>query len=315
LLVLLLVAWSRTGLARVAAVEIEPRVEAALDARAVRRLIQLELSEVVVPPRPGELETELFVRVLSGAEGQFRVELWERGEQHGARLVSGAESTPSVAARRVALAAAELARGLRHKRRLLSLATERARRRAEREERLRLSRTLDGPVAFRAGGEWVWGRNVWLLGPTLDGELSVLGRLRMDVGAAWTFGLLTPGSTGVESLTLRMGPARRFVLGTHTDLDLGLRAEAALLTFQGVRGVDQMHGERQSWSVRVLGVARFERRLSRGLRLELGVLGGAALRRVPVTLADGRGLRLGGGLVGAELGLVLTPETRAAVAR
>jgi hypothetical protein len=305
----LLLGWSAQALARAVAIEIEPRVEAALDARAARRLIQLELSEVVVPPRAGDAEAELFVRVLPGAGGQLRVELWERGEQHGARLVSGVQSTPSVAARRVALAAAELARGLKQKRRLLAVATERARLRAEREARLRASRTLDGPVALRVGGEGVWGRHLWLAGPTLDGELGVLGRLRLDVGAAWTFGRLTPRGTDVEALAFRVGPARRFVLGSHTDLDLGVRGEAHLLTFHGVHGVDQMRGERQTWSVRLLGAARLERRLSRGVRLELGALGGAALRRVPVTLADGRALRLGGGLLGAELALVLTPYT------
>jgi hypothetical protein len=294
----------------VAAIEIEPRIEAALDARAVRRLIQLELSDVVVPPRAGEPDAQLFVRVLSSAEGQLRVELWERSEQHGARLVSGVQNAPSVAARRVALAAAELARGLRQKRRLQATQAERMRRRARKEEQLRLSRTLDGPAALRAGGEWVWSRNLWLAGPTLDGEANLFGRLRLDVGASWTFGTLTPGRTNVEALALRAGPARRLVLGTHTDLDLGLRAEAAMLTFHGVRGVDQMRGERQSWSARTLACVRFERRLGRGVRLELGALGGVTLRRVPVTFADGRSQRIGGGLVGAELGLVLTPETQ-----
>jgi hypothetical protein len=264
----------------------------------------------VVPPRAGEPEAQLFVRVLSSAEGQLRVELWERGEQHGARLVSGVQNAPSVAARRVALAAAELARGLRQKRRLQAVEVERKRRRIAREERLARSRTLDGPAALRTGGEWVWGRNLWLAGPTLDGEANLFGRLRLDLGASWTFGRLTPGRTNVEALALRAGPARRFVLGTHTDLDVGARAEAALLTFHGVRGVDGMREEQQSWSARTLAVVRFERRLGRSVRLELGALGGFSLRRVPVTLADGRSLRIGGGLVGAELGLVLTPETR-----
>jgi hypothetical protein len=295
--------------ARVAAIEIELGIEAVIDARAVRRLIQLELSDVVVPPRAGEPEAQLFVRVLSSAEGQLRVELWERGEQHGARLVSGVQNAPSVAARRVALAAAELARGLRQKRRLQAVEVERTRRRIAREERLAQSRTLDGPVALRAGGEWVWGRNLWLAGPTLDGEANLFGRLRLDLGASWTFGRLTPGRTNVEAMSLRAGPARRFALGTHTDLDVGARAEAALLTFHGVRGVDGMREEEQSWSARTLAVVRFERRLGRSARLELGALGGLSLRRVPVTLADGRSLRIGGGLVGAELGLVLTPET------
>jgi hypothetical protein len=158
----------------------------------------------------------------------------------------------------------------------------------------------------------VWGRNLWLAGPTLDGEAHLFGRLRVDVGGAWAFGRLTPGRTGVESFALRAGPARRFALGAHLDLDLGVRAEAALLTFHGVHAVDQLQGERQSWSARLLGAARLERRLTRGLRLEFGVIGGAALRRVPVTLADGRSVRLGGALVGGELGLVFTPETQSA---
>jgi hypothetical protein len=292
----------------VSAVEIEPRVEASLDARAVRRLIQIELSEVPVPPPAGESEAALFVRVLSAGNGRVRVELWERGELHGERLVSGGSASASVVSRRVALVAAELARGLMNKRRAQAALAERNRRRALREAKLRATRTLDGPRALRVGGEWTLVRHLWLAGPTLDAELHAFGALRIDAGAAWTFGVVTPGRTGAESVALRAGIGRRFVLGSTMDLDFGARAEAALLAFHGLESVDDLRGERTSWSARALLSARLERRLTRSLRLELGALGGAALRRVPLVLADGSALRLGGALFGAELGFVFTPE-------
>lgn len=310
----LIVFFPLAATARVAAIELEPRVEAVLDARAVRRLIQLELSEVQVPPPVGQSEAALFVRVLSAGEGQLRVELWERGEQHGTRFVSGTRGSPSVIARRVALVAAELARGLMNKRLAEATRAERAARRAAREERLRATRTLDGPQAVRPGVEGTLIEHLWLAGPTLDVQVHAFGRLRIDAGAAWSFGLLTPGRTTVEALSVRAGPSRRFVLGSSTDLDIGLRAEAALLSFQGVASVDGLPGERASYWARAMLALRFERRLSRELRLDIGLLGGYTLRRVPLVLADGRALRLGGGVVGAELGIVMTPPSARAAA-
>jgi len=307
----LIVLFPLSAVARVAAVELDPRVEATLDARAVRRLIQLELSEVQVPPPPGESEAALFVRVLSAGEGQLRVELWERGEQHGVRVVSGARGSPSVIARRVALVAAELARGLMNKRRAEALQAERTARRAAREERLRRTRTLDGPQAVRPGIEGTLIEHLWLAGPTVDVQVHAFGRLRIDAGAGWTFGLLTPGRTTVDALSLRAGPAYRFVLGSKSDLDVALRAEAALLSFQGVKSVDGLTGERASYWARAMLAVRYEHRLTRELRLDVGLLGGYTLRRVPLVLADGRALRLGGGVLGAELGIVMTPPASA----
>jgi len=303
----LIVLFPLSAVARPAAIELEPRVEAVVDARAVRRLIQLELSEVQVPPPVGESEAALFVRVLSAGEGQLRVELWERGDQHGVRFVSASRGSPSVIARRVALVAAELARGLMNKRRLEAERAERAARRAAREERLRRTRTLDGPQAVRPGIEGTLIEHLWLAGPALDAQVHAFGRLRIDAGAGWSFGLLTPGRTTVEALTLRAGPSRRFVLGRSADLDVGLRAEAALLSFQSVKSVDGLAGERTSYWARAMLAVRFEQRLSRELRLDVGLLGGYTLRRVPLVLADGRALRLGGGVFGAELGIVMTP--------
>ena len=144
------------GLARGAAVlvEIGDSAESLLDARATRRLVQLELSEIDVPPASGNKRARapLFFRVVL-VEPDVRVELWERGEYYGARVVSGSNAAGQLGARRVALAAAELARRLQRKRQVqaerervaeLSRAAE-----AAREAR----RALDGPLALRSSLE------------------------------------------------------------------------------------------------------------------------------------------------------------------
>ena len=97
---------SREGLARgePVLVEIGDSAESILDARATRRLVQLELSEIDVPAASGNKRARapLFFRVIK-VEQDVRVELWERGEYHGARVVSGSNAAGQLGARRVAL--------------------------------------------------------------------------------------------------------------------------------------------------------------------------------------------------------------------
>src|SRR6187431_2323057 len=85
--------------------------------RATRRLVQLELSEIDVPQASANKRSRapLFFRVVL-VEPDVRVELWERGEYYGARGVSGSNAAGQLGARRVALAAAELARRLQRRR-------------------------------------------------------------------------------------------------------------------------------------------------------------------------------------------------------
>jgi hypothetical protein len=296
----------------IVAVEIGPRAEAALDARAVRRLVQLELADVNVPPEAGATDVRLFVRVLATSEaGQLRIELWELGEQHGARAVAtgpapGARGGSSLVARRVALAAAELARGLRQRRRVAAVAAERVRRRADARARLLAGRTLDGPVALRVGAHGTFAERLVLAGPVLDGELHVYRGLRLDVGAGWSFGAFD-GDRPVEAWSLRLGPMKRFVLGGALDLDLGGRADASVLAFSRVNGADGQRGQYESWWARLEAVARLQPRLARSVRLSFGVTGGTTLRRPHLELTDGSRLAAGRAFFGAELGVVLTP--------
>jgi hypothetical protein len=111
----------------------------------------------------------------------------------------------------------------------------------------------------------------------------------------------------VEAWSVRAGPARRFVLGSRADLDLGLRAEATVLSFQRVLAVDGMPGQQESWMARVEGVARFEPRLTRSVRLGVGAIFGGALRRPSLQPSTGRAIEPGRLYAGAELALVITP--------
>jgi hypothetical protein len=290
----------------VAAIEIDPRAESLIDARALRRRVQLELADVAVPPPLGQREAALFFRVLDAGSGQLRVELWERGVPYGSRVVAGATDGGPLLARRVALAAAELARELSDSRE--DEATDRVEAaRHERElELVAHRRTLDGPRALRAGAAGAWSPKLAYVGPSLTAELDVYRKSRLDLDVSAGFGA-AGRSAALETLSFGIGPARRLVLGPRWDLDLALRAAASLLEFSDARGVDRIARERQSWTAGVEARLRLEPRLSRAVRLVLGVGAGALLRRVPLELASGRQKDFEGPFLTGELGIVLTP--------
>ncbi|HYP90384.1 MAG TPA: hypothetical protein VEQ59_19565, partial [Polyangiaceae bacterium] len=118
-MLLLLAVWLGVAPARAApasvVVEIDLGAERLVDARSARRLVPLELADVALPTTSRGTPV-LFFRVLGRDAGTLRLELWERGEFHGARTLSGAGENPQLVARRVALAAAELGRRLARKR-------------------------------------------------------------------------------------------------------------------------------------------------------------------------------------------------------
>jgi hypothetical protein len=280
-----------------------------LDMRAARRLVDLEIKDVKVPPAEGREEAALFFRVLGAEQGRVRVELWERGVPHGVRLVSAADGR-SLGARRVALAAAELARLLRAARFRERRALERERALAAERERIERARTLDGPVALRSAltAESVDGGELYLVGPALALELSVKPLGRLDFGAGVRGGELDATGRIAESLEVELGFSRRFVLTSALDLDASVAARAGVLTLSGVAGVDDIAGQTQTWWSRALASVRVQPRLSRELRLDAGVLGGLVLRRVPFELDSGRREDFGGVFFGAELGVVFTPK-------
>lgn len=286
--------------------EIDPAAERLVDARSARRLVPLELADVSVPPSSAARGVPaLFFRVLGRPDGSLRIELWERGEYHGARVLSGAGENPQLFARRVALAAAELGRRLARKREA-SLARE-AQLQKSREQRLRIwrERTQEGPLALRS--EFTAGlvtSEAWLAGTRLAGEIGLHGALRLDVGAElWGAVLRSNRRAELEGVTL--GPAYRFVLGPGVDLDVGVRAAALLVQVPTATMLDGVSDQNSSWTARLDGAVRLQFRITRQLRAGFGIEYGALLR--DVSYVAGARDKLGGTWAGLSLSLVATP--------
>jgi hypothetical protein len=287
-------------------VEIDGAAERLVDPRSARRLVPLELSDVALPFTGVRGAPVLFFRVLGRNDGSLRIELWERGEYHGARVLNGAGENPQLVARRVALAAAELGRRLARKREATLARDERLGRAREKIAREQRERTQDGPVALRSelALAAVPGK-LWLFGPRLNGELTLRGPLRLDVGAELWSGSLTP-ALGSQLGGVSIGPAYRLRLGLGLDLDLGLHAAALLLSVPKARSLDGLMSDTRSWTARLTFAPRVEMRLGRQVRALVGAEAGAVLR--PVSYESDRGPeRLSGAWWGASLGLVVTP--------
>ena len=303
---------SREGLARgaPALVEIADSAESLLDARATRRLVQLELSEIDVPQARGSRRARapLFFRVVL-IERDVRVELWESGEYYGARVVLGSNAAGQLGARRVALAAAELARRLQKKRQLQA-ARERAAELARAAEAARAARrAFDGPLALRSTLEiaTIGALSATLAGPRLLGQWTFARGARVEAGFAWLAGS-APAAANSEWLELSLSPLQRVSPTETLDVDLGLTVAAAWLRLGNVRGVDDIADQNETWSARAAAVLRIEPRLSRQLRLSLGADAGLLLRPVRFESVSGSAERLHGAWLALGVGVVFTPR-------
>jgi len=277
-----------------------------LDARATRRLIALELADVNARS-PDAKRATLFFRVVQVGT-DLRVELWERGEFHGARVVSGSHASGQLVARRVALAAAELARHLQRKRQLQA---ERERVQAAAQERAREAearRTLNGPLALRPTLEAasIGAFSSVLAGPRLLGQWSFSNRGRVDGGFAWLAGD-APGSARNEWFEWSLAPSARLPLSEVLDLDLGAELAAAWVRLARVRGVDRILDEHETWSARGAGLIRLEPRVTRHFRLSFGAEAGLVLRQIPFQPLAGGTARMQGAWLSLDLGFVFTP--------
>jgi hypothetical protein len=287
-------------------VEIDGAAERLVDARSTRRLVPLEVSDVALPQADGARgRSVLFFRVL-GREGGLRVELWERGEFHGARTLSGAGENPQLVARRVALAAAELGRRLARKREAALARDERLREsRIARQHELQ-QRTQDGPIALRAELSVALSPGkLALFGQRVTAERSLYRQLRLDIGGELWGGTLDPALIS-ELQGVSVGPGYRAPLTRLLDLDLGASASAFLLQVPAASSLDGIQRQDTSWTARLAVAARLQLRLSRQVRGLLGVEGGALLRSVSYATATGPD-RLSGSWWSVNLGIVVTP--------
>jgi hypothetical protein len=293
-------------------VEIAPEVERMVDPRFARRLVQLELSELEVPPAPTvrNQPTALFFRVVPMDETTIRVELWERGNFHGARTISTLKGNAQLHARRIALAAAELARRLRRDRSAQAARLRREARAAASAasaEALR-RKTPRLVVAPSLGGYLVGPDDLWLAGPTLRAAVHA-GAAHLDLGASWW-----PGRTradgarsSLEWSELSLAPGASLDLSRSFGLDVGLVAAAAMVRFGRARAVDAIAHQKETYSARLAAQAALTLSLSPSTRLALAPEAGAVLRHLPVTLLDGTSRRYGGLWLGVGLSAQIEP--------
>lgn len=285
--------------------EIGTRAERIVDARFTRRLIELEISDVELPPDPRTLlQTALFFRVLAVHGDQLRVELWERGQLHGARGVS-LKGNAQLVARRVALAAAELTRQVSHKRRQQArlLAVREAQRLARLEGAHDAERTGLGMVALGRAAA-VGAFDAWLGGPELGLRAYPRPWLGLELHGALLAGEWRAQNAPLRWLELGLGARTRLAEGARLRLDLGVAAAAAVLRLNRLRAVDEVEHAEDSWSARAAALLALSGRLGRGARLEAGPELGLLLRPVPATDTREGSRQLSGVWLGVSVGVI-----------
>lgn len=276
--------------------EIGPEAARVVDARLTRRLVALETADVEVPTPKGAFGTStLYYRVLTDPQGGLRVELWELGELHGARRIS-AEGSEQLEARRIAIAAGELARQLRRRRLMEIEASRRPKASDHKTEIATAGFPIHGALLWSAGvlGGTVAGSAAVLAGPELAMALRFSGRQTVALGAAWLAG----DSSRLEGSSLRwlegnLSASQGFALSPSVDLHVGAGMAAA-----------SVHAATtDDWSARAGLEVRAEVALGKHLSLAIGPDVGALLHAV----RDGSGHRLMGVWLGAGAGLHLLP--------
>jgi hypothetical protein len=262
------------------------------------RLVSLETADIDVPPPPGVgFRPPLYFRVRSVAATSLRIELWELGRPHGARNVSSA-GTLALEARRIALAAAELARTLR-KRRIAEIA-------ALEDE--------DGPARTPSGGNArvpLYARFVWsagaraaalpaadtfFVGPQVDVALAFDGGQRLSLGGAWLGGAAS--DEPARWLELRLAASQEFALSHAMALSVGV--DSAVASLKLARASDGGTSDDVGASARAGVFSRLTLRAGPALILGIGPDVGVILAPRTLERANGSerfgGLWLGGSL-------------------
>jgi hypothetical protein len=291
-------------------IDVDRDAAALIDAKATERLIELETADVDVPPPPNSaVAAPLYFRILAPSQAAVRVELWELGQPYGARSVSAAGSA-TLKARRIALAAAELARRLRQ------------RRLAEIAERQRAPESDEGARAKHAGfpiyGRLTWGAgfsgaaagvsSAWLLGPAIDGTLRFTSGPRLSLGAAWLAGEapVFSSSASARFLQASLSCVEGFQIASDVALAAGLAASVAAVRIGEPRG--PASAAIDTWSSHADLVLRAEARLARAVSLAIGPDVGVLLTPVSATGSDGNVHRISGLWLGGALTLTVDPD-------
>jgi hypothetical protein len=273
-------------------VELDRAAEASVDPRLARRLVALELADVSVAPPPtlGDAEYSLYVRVRGAADSRLRVELWEHGRFQGARVLPAVDPRPELVARRIAVAAATLARQLRVKRQTeLAREAEADARRAEVERILmRLERLPSARLAVGPRTALVGPAELWLMGVHVEGQLRLVPGLTLGMFGGGYGGKPSalPRSLAMRWAELGLAPGVVLPLGRGVELAVNAEAAAAALELPEATSVDGDRGRKQTWSARAGGRVQVVLPFP-ALDLAIGPDAGVLLKHVPVE--DSRG--------------------------
>jgi hypothetical protein len=271
--------------------------------------VLLETDDIDVPPPPDTVGgPPLYFRVLSSGPTSLRVELWELGAPRGARSISSAGSD-TLRARRIALAAGELARQLRRRR----LAEIEAASRAPSGDRTPQAPEHGIPIYARFGLD-VGGRiaalgpsDAWVAGPALGVGLGFTSGFRLSLGAAWLVGNAPDLGGGARWLDVSLGASQRLALGAGVAFSVGAEAAAASVRLED--GFEMgASPPLDTWSARAGVVPRLDLSLGKIAKISFGPDLGAVLRPMRATGQDGQSHRIGGLWLGGTIALQLEPR-------
>jgi len=302
------------GLARAAArdrlmVDVDRDAVPLIDARATERLIELETADVDVPlPATATGHPPLYFRILVASQTSLRVELWELGQPYGARSVSAAGNA-NLKARRIALAAAELARRLRQQRLAEIAARQRVPESSEEDRAKRAGVPIYGRLAWGAGfhGAAVGLSSAWLLGPGVDVTLRFSSGPRVSLGAAWLAGGASAfGSrSSARWIEATLTGVEGFSLSPSFELSAGLAAAVAAARVGEPGGPASVPLD--TWSSRAALVVRAEAHVAQSLWITAGPDVGVVLTPISATGEDGSAHRIAGLWLGGALTLSVDP--------
>lgn len=285
---------------------------------AVELAVALELREVEIPgdprrPGDGPGEVSLHIRLEASADS-IVVGLWDRGELSGRRRVSSG-GPPRVMARRVGLAVGELARQLSARRSRLVQEFERDSFLAQEQEKEfhRLKRLHD--LGLRADFQGLsFASGAYLLGPSVGIEFNDHFPVRFSTGLSWMTGGIpalaenslgqTNPSWSVFDLWLRMDHA--WALREPAWVTAGVDVAVSAVHVGGATEVDQIAGQRDTYSARLGGRFGYVHAFTETVRARLEFSGGSLLRSIPMQL-DSERVDLGGAYIGLHLGVTLAP--------
>jgi hypothetical protein len=281
-----------------------------IDVRATERFIELETADVDVPPPPASpVAPPLYFRILAPSQVALRVELWELGQPYGARSVSAAGNA-SLKARRIALAAAELARRLRQRRLAEIAERQRAPESDESAGAKRAGFPIYGRLAWSAGlsGAAPGVSSAWLLGPAIEATLRLGSGPRLSLGAAWLAGEAPVFSSTASARFLQasLSCVQGFAIVPDLALTAGLAASVDAVRIAEPRGASS--AALDTWSSHADLVLRLEARLARVVSLALGPDVGVLLTPISATGSDGDVHRISGLWLGGALTMTIDPD-------